>query len=126
MTEEPIDVLFIEDDPDVLEMYKTKLEADGYRVTTSADGEEGLARATELTPDIIFLDLRLPKKDGFEVLQELRRREDTSEIPVIILSNFGERELVDRGLKLGANEFLIKAQTTPGSLSGGINEWLRE
>ena len=83
-------------------------------------------RATELRPDIIFLDIRLPKKDGFEVLSSLRGKPETADIPVIMLSNYGEKELVDRGLKLGAHEFLIKAQTTPSSLSEGIGEWLKE
>ena len=120
-----IDVLLIEDDRDTLEMYRTKLELDGYRVHVALDGVEGLERAKELLPDIVFLDVRLPK-DGFEVLQELRRHGPTAETPVIILSNFGERDLVDRGLKLGALEFLVKAQTSPLAISEGINEWLKE
>ena len=126
MDDQVIEVLLIEDDPAVLEMYRMKLELDGYQVHIAADGEEGLRRAIELTPDIIFLDIRLPKKDGFEVLQGLREREETVDIPVIMLSNYGEKDLVDRGLKLGAHEFLIKAQTTPSSLSEGIGEWLKE
>ena len=121
-----VDVLLIEDDPAALEMYKMKLEMDGYRVNVAMDGEEGLQRAGELIPDIIFLDVRLPKKDGFEVLHELRLQDATKHIPVIILSNYGEKELIERGLTLGAMEFLIKAQTTPTSLSEGINEWLKE
>ncbi len=121
-----IDVLLIEDDRETLEMYRTKLELDGYQVHIAVDGVEGIERAKELLPDIIFLDVRLPKKDGFEVLQELRQHQPTAETPVIILSNFGEKELVERGLKLGAMEFLVKAQTSPLSLSEGINEWLKE
>lgn len=85
-----------------------------------------IRRATELTPDIIFLDLRLPKKDGFTVLEELRGQGSTAAIPVIILSNYGEKDLVDRGLKLGAMEFLVKAKTSPIVLSEGIDEWLKE
>jgi DNA-binding response OmpR family regulator len=123
---EVIDVLLIEDDPAVLEMYRMKLTLDGYRVSTAEDGDEGLKKAAELIPDIIFLDIRLPKKDGFEVLQALRQSPSTATIPVIILSNYGEKELVDRGLTLGAHEFLIKAHTTPASLSEGIGEWLKE
>jgi CheY-like chemotaxis protein len=121
-----IDVLLIEDDRETMEMYRTKLQLDGYRVHVALDGLEGIERAKELLPDIIFLDVRLPKKDGFEVLQELRQHPPTAETPVIILSNFGEKELVERGLKLGAMEFLVKAQTSPLSLSEGINEWLKE
>jgi CheY-like chemotaxis protein len=124
--DQAIDVLLIEDDPAALEMYKLKLEMDGYQVTTAIDGEMGIARAEELQPDIIFLDVRLPKKDGFEVLRELRQRDSTREIPVVFLSNYGEKELVERGMTLGALEFLIKAQTTPTSLSEGITEWLKE
>ena len=126
MDDEVIDVLLIEDDPAVLEMYRMKLSLDGYHVDVATDGEEGLVKARELRPDIIFLDIRLPKMDGFEVLQELRQHDDTATIPVIFLTNYGEKELVERGLKLGAHEFLIKANTTPSSLSEGIGDWLKE
>ena len=124
--EDLVDVLLVEDDPSVLEMYRLKLELDGYRVNTALDGEEGLKKASELTPDIIFLDIRLPKMDGLEVLRKLRAQEKTREIPVIILSNYDEEDLVARGLRLGAHEYLIKARTTPTSLSEGIEDWLKE
>jgi CheY-like chemotaxis protein len=124
--DEEVKVLFIEDDPAVAEMYKLKLELDGYTVTVARDGEEGLQIAGESPPDIIFLDTRLPKMDGFAVLERLRSAERTRDIPVIILSNYGERELVDRGLKLGALEYLIKSQTTPANLSRGVEGWLKE
>jgi DNA-binding response OmpR family regulator len=124
--DEEVKVLFIEDDPAVAEMYKLKLELDGYSVTVARDGEEGLRMASQSPPEIIFLDTRLPKMDGFAVLERLRSAERTKEIPVIILSNYGERELVDRGLKLGALEYLIKSQTTPANLSRGVEGWLKE
>jgi len=120
---ELIDVLLIEDDQVVLEMYRLKLSLDGYRVRVATDGEDGVAQAVDQRPDIIFLDIRLPKKDGFAVLHELRARPETSSIPVVILSNYGEKELVERGLKLGALEFLVKANTTPSTLSGEIERW---
>lgn len=121
-----VQVLFIEDDPTVAQMYKLKLELDGYRVVMAKDGEEGLRLATEAPPDIIFLDIRLPKMDGFAVLEALRSTQQTREVPVVILSNYGERELVERGLTLGALEYLIKSQTTPANLSRGVEGWLRE
>ena len=124
--EDLVDVLLVEDDPSVLEMYRLKLELDGYRVNTALDGEEGLKKAGDLTPDIIFLDIRLPKMDGLEVLRKLRAQEKTRDIPVIILSNYDEEDLVARGLRLGAHEYLIKARTTPTSLSEGIEDWLKE
>ena len=126
MSSDEVDVLFIEDDPTVAQMYKLKLELDGYHVTMAKDGEEGLKSATDEPPDIIFLDIRLPKMDGFAVLEGLRGSERTKNIPVVILSNYGERELVERGLKLGALEYLIKSQTTPANLSRGVEGWLKE
>lgn len=121
-----VNVLFIEDDPTVAQMYKLKLELDGYTVTMAKDGEEGLRLAQEGPPDIVFLDIRLPKMDGFAVLEALRSSDRTRDTPVVILSNYGERELVERGLKLGALEYLIKSQTTPANLSRGVEGWLRE
>jgi DNA-binding response OmpR family regulator len=124
--EDAVDVLLVEDDPAVLEMYRLKLELDGYRVNTALDGEDGLTKAGALAPDIIFLDIRLPKMDGLEVLRRLRAEDKTRDIPVIILSNYDEEDLVARGLHLGAHEYLIKARTTPSSLSEGIEDWLKE
>jgi DNA-binding response OmpR family regulator len=121
-----IRVLFVEDDPTVAQMYRLKLELDGYQVIMAKDGEEGLRLANEVDPDIVFLDIRLPKVDGFSVLEGLRATDRTRNVPVVILSNYGEQDLVDRGLKLGALEYLIKSQTTPANLSRGVENWLRE
>jgi DNA-binding response OmpR family regulator len=121
-----IRVLFVEDDPTVAQMYRLKLELDGYQVIMAKDGEEGLRLASEVDPDIVFLDIRLPKVDGFAVLEGLRAYDRTKNVPVVILSNYGEQELVERGLKLGALEYLIKSQTTPANLSRGVENWLRE
>ncbi|HKF75432.1 MAG TPA: response regulator [Candidatus Dormibacteraeota bacterium] len=121
-----IRVLFVEDDPTVAQMYRLKLELDGYQVIMARDGEEGLRLADELGPDLVFLDIRLPKMDGFAVLEGLRRCERTRNVPVVILSNYGEQDLVERGLKLGALEYLIKSQTTPTNLSSGVEGWLRD
>jgi CheY-like chemotaxis protein len=124
--EQAIDVLLIEDDRDVLDMYRMRLERDGYTVHAAADGQAGLDAAKSLRPDIIFLDIRLPKLDGFQVLDLLRKDEATASIPVVILSNYGEDELRERGHKLGALELLVKADTPPGYLSANMDEWLKE
>jgi two-component system, OmpR family, phosphate regulon response regulator PhoB len=115
--EDDVKVLLIEDDEFAAEMYRLRLVADGYTVVVGQDGEEGLRMATDERPDFIYLDLRLPGLDGFEVLERLRSDQATRHIPVIILSNYGEPELRERGLKLGALEFLVKADTTPAQLS---------
>jgi DNA-binding response OmpR family regulator len=115
--EEVVRVLLIEDDVDAAEMYRLRLVADGYAVVVAHDGSEGLRIAAEDAPDFVYLDLRLPGLDGFEVLERLRADEATTHIPVIILSNYGEPELRERGLRLGALEFLVKADTSPAQLS---------
>ena len=120
-------VLFVEDDPSVAEMYKLKLELDGYDVEVASDGEKALEIARKETPpDIIFLDIRLPKLDGFGVLEALRKDPQTTNLPVVILSNHSEKQLVERGLRLGALDYLIKTQTTPARLSSGLESWLKE
>jgi two-component system, cell cycle response regulator len=118
--EDTVKVLLIEDDEAAAEMYRLRLIADGYSVAVAEDGEQGLEMARSAAPDFIYLDIRLPKIDGFEVLVRLRNDPRTASIPVIILSNFGEPELRERGLQLGALEFLVKADTTPSRLSDTV------
>ncbi|TMG61581.1 MAG: response regulator [Chloroflexi bacterium] len=119
-----ISVLFVEDDASVAQMYRLKLELDGYSVDVAADGLVALEKARATHPDIIFLDIRLPKMDGLEVLEALRADTATAAIPVVILSNWNEKELVERGVKLGALDHLIKSQTTPARLSQRLKDLL--
>jgi len=119
-------VLFVEDDQSVAQMYKLKLELDGYDVEVASDGEKALEASRRETPDIIFLDIRLPKLDGFGVLEALRKDAKTANVPVVILSNHSEKQLVERGLRLGALDYLIKTQTTPARLSSGLETWLKD
>lgn len=125
-SEEEVHVLFVEDDAAVAEMYRLKLELDGYTVRVASDGEEGVKMAKDSPPDIVFLDIRLPRMDGFAVLESLRADETLKHVPVIILSNYGEAELVERGLKLGALDYLVKAETTPSTLARGLGRWIKE
>jgi CheY-like chemotaxis protein len=106
-------------------MYRLKLELDGYAVDVATDGLVALEKARALMPDIIFLDIRLPKLDGLGVLEALRKDPKTGRIPVVILSNWNEKELVERGASLGALDHLIKSQTTPARLSTRLKDWLR-
>ncbi|HEV3273282.1 MAG TPA: response regulator [Candidatus Dormibacteraeota bacterium] len=118
--DDDVKVLLIEDDVAAAEMYRLRLVADGYSVVIGRDGQEGLRMAADEAPDFIYLDLRLPGLDGFEVLERLRADSATMHIPVIILTNYGEPELRDRGMKLGVLEFLIKAETTPARLADSV------
>jgi CheY-like chemotaxis protein len=122
---EEVRVLFVEDDVSVAQMYRLKLELDGYVVDVAGDGLTALEKARASRPDIIFLDIRIPKLDGLGVLENLRAEPTTSRIPVVILSNWNERELVERGISLGALDHLIKSQTTPGRLSQRLRDWLK-
>jgi len=124
MTDDDVRVLFVEDDPAVAHMYKLKLELDGYAVDVAGDGLQAVEMAMGNPPDLIFLDIRLPKMDGLGVLEALRKNERTRRVPVVILSNYSEHELVDRGLRLGALEYLVKSQTTPARVAGGVPSWI--
>src|SRR2546421_1109262 len=122
---EEVRVLLVEDDGALAEMYRVKLERDGYTVRVAGDGDQAQRLIAEQPPDLIFLDIKLPRMDGLAFLEHLRGIEETRNIPVVIVSNYSEQELVSRGLQLGALEYLIKSQTTPGQLSQGVREWTR-
>ena len=123
-TPDDVRVLFVEDDAAVAQMYKLKLELDGYRVEVAGDGEIALQMARASMPDLIFLDIRLPKLGGLEVLEALRADPHTSTVPVVILSSNSEGELVERGARLGALDHLIKSKTSPAQLADGVEGWL--
>jgi len=122
---DPIRVLLAEDDGSVAQMYKLKLELEGCRVDVAPDGETAVQMATRDLPDIMFLDIRLPKLDGIGVLQALRADPRTKGLRVVILSNYSRRELGDRAAKLGVLDHLIKTETTPAKLTAGLERWLK-
>jgi len=109
-------ILIIEDDKFLRELIARKLSEENFNIIEAIDGEEGIRKIKEEKPDLILLDLILPGIDGFEVLSRIKKEPTTSSIPVIILSNLGQREDVEKGLKLGATDFLIKAHFTPGEI----------
>lgn len=109
-------ILIIEDDKFLRELIVRKLSSEDYEILEAVDGEEGLKKIKELKPDLILLDLILPGIDGFEVLAKMRDDPILASIPVIILSNLGQREDVEKGLKLGAIDYLVKAHFTPNEI----------
>lgn len=118
-------ILLVEDDEGVADMYKLKLEMEGYQVSIAPDGEDGLRQAREAKPHMIFLDIRLPRMDGMSVLEHLRADDQTRHIPVVILSNYGEPPLIEKGLRLGAQEYLLKSQTTPAIVADRARTYTR-
>ncbi len=115
-------ILVVEDDKFLREMITRKLDKEGYEVFEAVDGEKGEEKIKEEKPDIVLLDLILPGIDGFEVLERVKKDPSTEGIPVIILSNLGQKSEVERGLKLGAVDFLIKAHFTPAEIVSKIKE----
>jgi DNA-binding response OmpR family regulator len=109
-------VLIVEDDKFLRELMSQKLTKEGYEVFSAVDGEEGVKKVKEEKPDIILLDLILPGIDGFEVLTKVKEDPSVSSIPVIILSNLGQKEDIERGMKIGAPDYLIKAHFTPSEI----------
>lgn len=109
-------ILIVEDDKFLRELISQKIIKEGYEVLDAVDGEEGVQKAQAERPDLILLDLILPGMDGFEVLRKIKEDEGTNTIPVIILSNLGQKEDVDKGIEFGAKDYLIKAHFTPAEI----------
>jgi DNA-binding response OmpR family regulator len=117
-------VLLIEDDQSIALMYKLQLVADGYDVELATDGVSGLHQAQEAPPDLVLLDIRLPRMAGLDVLRAITLDPRLVGVPVLILSNYGEPAIVREGLELGARDYLIKSQTTPIQLSMRLRDYL--
>jgi DNA-binding response OmpR family regulator len=119
-------ILLIEDDRAVSDLYRKGLTDRGYDVIVARDGEEGLELALGLLPDLVLLDVRLPRLTGLQVLQFLRTRPQTHNTPVVVLSNYDADELQRRGFELGALEWLLKVRTTPADLIAWVDAWAEE
>ena len=119
-----IKVLIIEDDSYISEMYKIKFESSDFEVISASDGVAGLKILEKEKPDIILLDIIMPKKDGFSVLKEIKGNPALEKIPVILLTNLGQRENIEKGLELGAADYIIKAHFTPSEIVKKVREVL--
>jgi DNA-binding response OmpR family regulator len=117
-----LNILIVEDDVFLADLYKTKFTLEGFKVVVAYDGEKGLELARKNNPDIILLDLVLPKLSGFDILKELRSNSKTKDLPVILLTNLSQKADVERGLKLGANDYLIKAHFMPSEVVDKIKK----
>ncbi len=109
-------VLLVEDDVFLANIYEKKFELEGFKTSVADNGEKGLAEAKRKQPDIILLDILLPKLDGFAVLSKLKADPATKDIPVILLTNLGQKDDVEKGLESGAVDYLIKAHFKPSEV----------
>ncbi|HEY4474933.1 MAG TPA: response regulator [Candidatus Paceibacterota bacterium] len=104
-------ILVAEDEEVLLNVLKDRFEAEGWEVTTARDGEEAVESIKKTRPDLVLLDLLMPKKDGFEVLKEIRGDQEFKTLPIIVvLSNLGSDEDIKKALALGANDYFVKTQ----------------
>lgn len=118
-------IVLVEDDTFLAGMYVTKLSLEHFDVTLATDGKQGLKTIQEVKPDLVLLDLRLPKLSGFEILEAIKKDPATKGIPVILLTNLSQRSDIERGLALGAVDFLIKAHFLPSEVIEKIKHVLQ-
>lgn len=118
-------ILIVEDDNLISSMYKSKFEADGFEIIIAVDGANGLELAKKEKPNIIMMDIIMPRMDGFSVLSKLKKTNQTKNIPVVMLTNLGTDEDKDKARKLGVVDYLVKANLTPAQISEKIKQYLR-
>ena len=117
-------ILVVEDDYFLRNLLLHKIEQEKLPFDTAVNGSEALKKIKAKIPAVIILDLVLPDTDGFEVLEKIKKQPDTKDIPVIVVSNLGQKDEIERCLKLGANDYLIKANFTPKEIVDKIREYL--
>jgi len=109
----PKKVLIIEDEEIMIDLLQKKLAKEGYEISIARDGEKGLEVMKEVKPDLILLDIIMPKMGGFEVMEEMNKNKELKKIPVVVISNSGQPVELDRAQKLGAKDWLIKTEFDP-------------
>ncbi|MFH1714310.1 MAG: response regulator [Candidatus Nealsonbacteria bacterium] len=109
-------ILLVEDDPFLIDIYSIKLKEEGFLVEVISDGEQVLPKIKKKKPDLVVLDIVLPKVDGWEILHQIKTDHEIKNTKVIIISNLGQKEEVQKGIELGASKYLIKAHFTPGQV----------
>ncbi|PWB38443.1 MAG: response regulator [Parcubacteria group bacterium] len=122
MADKKFKVLLIEDEEMLANMYEVKFKNEGFDLVKALDGAAGLKLAKEEKPDFILLDIIMPKMDGFSVLKTLKEDPEMAKIPVILLTNLGQEEDIDRGKKMGAIGYLVKANITPAEVVAEVKK----
>ena len=115
-TQTNLKILLVEDEEMLASMYKTKFEKEGLSVDIAMDGEQGIAKAKASNYGIVLVDIIMPKLDGFAVLKQLREMEQYKSVPIIMLTNLGQNEDMEKGKKLGATDYMVKANFTPSQV----------
>jgi CheY-like chemotaxis protein len=118
-------IMIVEDDAFVMDIYQTKLSQENFEVLSAENGLDALKKLEhdENIPDLILLDIVMPYVDGLELLKNIKEDERLKNIPIILLTNLSQKEEVDKGLGLGANDYLIKSHFTPSEVMEKINKY---
>ncbi len=121
-------ILLVEDDPFLVDIYSTKLKEAGFSVQVAIDGKEVLKKMKEKgnMPDLLLLDIVLPNFNGWEILRKIERDDELKNLKVVILSNLGEKQEIEKGLKLGAARYLVKAHYTPSEVVEEVKKILNK
>jgi len=106
-------ILLVEDEELMIDLLQRKLTKEGYEISVAKNGEEGLEAMKKVRPDLVLLDIIMPKMGGFEVMEEMQRDKTLAKIPVIVISNSGQPVELDKAQKLGAKDWLIKTEFDP-------------
>jgi CheY-like chemotaxis protein len=109
----PKKILLVEDEEIMIDLLQRKLTAEGYDISVARDGEEGLKAMRRVKPDLVLLDIIMPKMGGFEVMEEMNKDKELKKIPVIVISNSGQPVEIDKAQQLGAKDWLIKTEFDP-------------
>jgi DNA-binding response OmpR family regulator len=117
-------ILFIEDDPLIVKIYSTRLKADGHEVHSAENGEDGLKAAFEHKPDLVVLDVMMPKMDGFGVLEKLRADDFFKNKPILMYSNLNNEDEIARAKQMGVTEFIVKANLSPTQMVVKIEQYV--
>lgn len=117
-------ILVVEDDQFLVKAYKVKFEKEGFTVVVARDGKEALALLEKDPPGVVLLDLMLPEVSGFDVLSAMRENDRWAKVPVLILSNLGQAQDMQRGQELGAAEYVIKANMRIGDIVEKVKKYL--
>ena len=107
-------------------MYEAKFTKEGFEIQKALDGETGLKLIQENNPDLVLLDIIMPKLDGFSVLKKIKEDAKIKDVPVILLTNLGQDEDVKKGNSLGASGYMVKANMTPAQVVEKVKEFLKK
>lgn len=117
-------ILLIDDDAALRQLYALELSTRGYQAVEASDGQEGLVKAQSEEPDLILLDIMMPKLDGIATLTQIKQDAAISKIPIIMLTNFGQEDLVKQAFSLGAGDYILKYKVTPAEMGDKVKEIL--